>query len=77
MLTILYTALAVSIILALMSLALLFANRGRSRRCACSESRKVARILEERKKAAKAARRYSPESVDPNCLPIIDTDTVK
>lgn len=78
--TIVYTVIAVTILLGLMCLALLLGTllgRGRQRRCACAEAKRVARLVEERKKAARAARRYSPEHVDPNSLPIIDPEIVR
>lgn len=51
-----------------------FFGRSRQRRCACAEAKRVGRLIEERKKAEKQARNYSPESVDPNRLPLIDAD---
>ncbi|MGI6400518.1 MAG: hypothetical protein ACOX0A_00080 [Thermoguttaceae bacterium] len=48
------------------------ALRGRKikRTCACAGSRRVLRILEERERAARDARRYNPETVDTTNLPI-------
>ena len=54
-----------------------FFGRWRQRRCACAEARRVARLLEERKRQEREARNYSPEDVDPNSLPIIDAETVR
>lgn len=49
------------------------ALRGRKikRTCACAGSRRVLRVLEERERAEKAARQYSPETVDAANLPTV------
>ncbi len=39
------------------------------RRCACAMSREVVKFVEERERAALDAKRYRPETVDPNNLP--------
>lgn len=51
-----------------------FFGRYRQRRCACSEAKRVGRLIEERKKAERSARNYSPETVNPNNLPVLDPD---
>ncbi len=55
------------------------ALRGRKikRTCACSESNRVMRILAERRRAKRAARRYSPETVDVARLPLASSDLVE
>lgn len=52
-----------------MMIGLLF-GRYRQRRCACAESKRVLKIIEERKRSAA----YTPEKVDPHNLPIVDPD---
>lgn len=51
--------------------------RGRNvkRRCACAMSREVVKFVEERERAALDAKRYRPESVDPNNLPQTSRET--
>ncbi len=52
------------------------ALRGRKikRTCACAESKRVMRILEERERAERDARRYAPETVDVARLPIASAE---
>ena len=75
MTTLIFTILAAALLLGLMCLGLtigvLLGRRPRSR-CACGESKRVAKLIEDRKKAAKKAKNYSPEKVDPNNLPIVE-----
>ncbi len=49
-------------------------GRRRPRRCACGEAKRVAKILAERKRLARQTQNYSPATVDPNHLPIINTE---
>lgn len=41
------------------------------RQCACAMSKEIVRKFEERDKNARDAARYSPNTVDPNDLPIV------
>lgn len=52
-------------------------GRRTRRRCACEEARRVGRLIEERKKAAKQAESYSPKTVDPDNLPLLDPEMIR
>lgn len=47
----------------------LFRGRKINRKCACAASKEALRVLEERERAAKEARLYSPSTVDVKNLP--------
>lgn len=77
MIVFLLTVLGVFLVAVCFCVGLLLGNffgRQRQRRCACAEARRVERLIENRKKAEKQARNYSPETVDPNRLPVIDVE---
>lgn len=74
----LITIFGVFLLLGGMGLAIMlgvFFGRTRQRRCACAEAKRVARIIEDRKRQEREARKYSPEKVNPNSLPIVDAET--
>ncbi|MDO5308835.1 MAG: hypothetical protein Q4G03_05015 [Planctomycetia bacterium] len=53
-----------------LGLPLFLSGRALKRRCACAESQKVLKTLEEREHAQLMAMRYSPETVDIANLPM-------
>ncbi|MGL4593379.1 MAG: hypothetical protein ACRCUY_01475 [Thermoguttaceae bacterium] len=66
--TLLFTAVALS---AMSLILLLFYRRRGGRRCACNEANQVALMFDERRKKTMFSQKYSPETVDPDHLPII------
>ncbi len=75
--TLLITITAVFLFTALMCLGITFGaffGRQRQERCACAAARRAAKLLDQRKRDAK---KYSPETVDINHLPVIDASIKK
>ncbi len=73
--TFLLTIAAVFLMTTLMCLAIMlgvFFGRRRHDRCACAAAKRVARLIEQRNRQERAARNYSPQTVDPNHLPVIE-----